>query len=73
MELMTVNASTWSATFAMLMAIWSNPTGTRAKLPETLTEPSPVEKLPALSFVIAPRIETRKLAVLSAQRRKFAA
>jgi cellulose synthase (UDP-forming) len=73
MEMMTVNASTWSATFAMLMAIWSSRIGTRTKSPEILTEPSPVAKLPALSVVIQPRIETRQLAVLSAQRRKFAA
>jgi cellulose synthase (UDP-forming) len=71
-----VVASAWSATGAVLKSIWSTrssiPASTQGKdLEDAVVLPS--EKLPALSLVIPPHFEQRRLADLVADRRATAA
>jgi cellulose synthase (UDP-forming) len=70
-----VTASAWSATGAMLRTIWSSRSALPAPAPAATTDVAalPPLKLPAQSFVMAPRPVRARLAELSAERRRFAA
>jgi cellulose synthase (UDP-forming) len=70
-----VIASAWSATSAMLKSIWEIRTemleGAAEKSPDIVT--SPVEQLPARSFLIPPQPQTSRLSDLVEERREMAA
>ena len=79
LDTMTVTASLFSVTGAMLRSIWS----ARTALSETVSDPEAsdalqdanvaAEKLPAASLVVRPLRQTARLAELAAERRTLAA
>ncbi len=77
-DAVSVTASAWSATVALLSIIWSHryaaaPSDLAAAEAEPQPAPAEEVKLAARSLVVGPRAETPRLAELGAQRRQIAA